>query len=112
MQGPSMKSRSTDKKRTMTEDAGKRCIVRESAQDFHTRRARLELDLAYRTDCGAAMRAHLRLSLLHMQCLRGTEAERGNARREVSSFRTGTRAVMAERLDHGRALREVKAVSG
>ena len=112
MQGPSMKSRSTDKKRTMTDDAGRMCIVRESAQEFHTRRARQELDLAYRTDCGAAMRAHLRLSSLHMQSLKAAGAASGGARRQLSSLRGRTRAVEEKRPDPDRAVREVQAVSG
>ena len=41
----------------------------ETEHDFHTRRARDELDLAYRSDCYAAMASHLRLSALHMKCL-------------------------------------------
>lgn len=42
----------------------------EPSRDYHTRRARGELDLAYRANCRAAMEAHLRLSALHMARLR------------------------------------------
>ncbi len=38
--------------------------------DYHIRRARSELDLAYRADGPAAMESHLRLSALHMARLR------------------------------------------
>ena len=50
----------------------------ESDQDYHVRRARAELDLAYRSECRTAMEAHLRLSTLHMQKLNGSQsASRG-----------------------------------
>ncbi len=42
----------------------------ESSRDYHMRRARLELDLAYRAEARAAMEAHLKLSALHMARLR------------------------------------------
>ena len=38
----------------------------ESQHDYHTRRARDELDLAYRAEARSVMEAHLRLSALHM----------------------------------------------
>jgi hypothetical protein len=46
----------------------------ETSRDYHMRRARVELDLAYRADVGAAMVAHLKLSALHMARLREEEA--------------------------------------
>jgi hypothetical protein len=45
-------------------------MQRESDRDFHTRRAREELDRAYRADGWTAMSAHFRLSSLHMQKVR------------------------------------------
>ena len=39
----------------------------ETDRDYHTRRAREELDRAYRADGWTAMSAHFRLSSLHMQ---------------------------------------------
>jgi hypothetical protein len=36
-------------------------------RDYHMDRARTELDRAYRTDNGAAARAHFGLASLHMQ---------------------------------------------
>ena len=42
----------------------------EADHDYHTRRARDELDLAYRSDNREASSAHLRLSALHMSRLR------------------------------------------
>ena len=39
-------------------------------RDYHTQRARLELDLAYRAEHQAAAQAHMRLSALHMERLR------------------------------------------
>ena len=42
----------------------------ETIEDYHTRRARDELDRAYRTDSSMAWLAHLRLSALHMDSLR------------------------------------------
>lgn len=44
----------------------------ESSRDYHMRRARFELDLAYRAEGWAAMQAHLKLSALHMALLRET----------------------------------------
>ena len=38
----------------------------ESSHDYHMRRARAELDLAYRAEGWAATEAHLKLSALHM----------------------------------------------
>ena len=38
----------------------------ESEHEFHVRRAREELDLAYRADLHSAMAVHFRLSALHM----------------------------------------------
>ncbi len=42
----------------------------EKAHDYHVRRARAELDAAYRASSGTAAEAHLRLSVLHMRKLR------------------------------------------
>lgn len=42
----------------------------ETDRDYHTRRAREELDRAYRADGWPAMTAHFRLSSLHMQKVR------------------------------------------
>ena len=47
----------------------------ETHHDYHLRRARAELDLAYRAECHVASEAHLRLSSLHMQRLNDPEAE-------------------------------------
>jgi hypothetical protein len=44
----------------------------ENEHDFHVRRARAELDLAYRTGSYSAMISHLRLSALHMDRARKT----------------------------------------
>ena len=46
----------------------------ESDRDYHTRRAREELDRAYRADRWTAMSAHFRLSSLHMQMVRAHSA--------------------------------------
>ena len=46
----------------------------ETETDFHMRRARDELDSAYRAPSSAVAAAHLRLSVLHMQKLRGRGA--------------------------------------
>ena len=48
-------------------------MIVETDHDYHMRRARDELDLAYRSECGAAMESHLRLSSLHMQRLKSSE---------------------------------------
>ncbi len=48
----------------------------ESSRDYHMRRARVELDLAYRAEVPAAMEAHLRLSALHMARLRAAAKAR------------------------------------
>lgn len=42
----------------------------ETDRDYHTRRAREELDRAYRADGWTAMSAHFLLSSLHMQKVR------------------------------------------
>lgn len=42
----------------------------ESSRDYHMRRARVELDLAYQAEGWAAAEAHLKLSALHMARLR------------------------------------------
>ncbi len=42
----------------------------ESSRDYHMRRARVELDLAYRATTWTAMNAHFHLSSLHMARLR------------------------------------------
>ena len=49
----------------------------ESDREFHERRARAELDLAYRSASRQAMAAHLRLSALHMAELRGARPAPG-----------------------------------
>jgi len=41
-------------------------MLPESQHDYHTRRAREELDLAYRAEARRIMEVHLRLSALHM----------------------------------------------
>ena len=43
----------------------------ETDHDFHLRRARSELDLAFRAESLAVSESHLRLSALHMQRLNG-----------------------------------------
>ena len=48
-------------------------MLHETEREYHVRRARAELDLAYRSDCPAAMEAHLRLSSLHMRKVRDGE---------------------------------------
>ena len=71
----------------------------EASYDYHLRRARAELDLAYRSECHAAMESHLRLSSLHMQRLGGLKASvrpsgadlpRNQARR-IPAFRSPER---------------------
>ena len=47
-------------------------MLDESEREYHERRARAELDLAYRSESRKAMAAHLRLSSLHMAELRVT----------------------------------------
>ena len=42
----------------------------ETKHEYHVRRAREELDCAYRSDRSAVTAAHLRLSALHMAQLR------------------------------------------
>jgi hypothetical protein len=42
----------------------------ETSRDYHLRRARDELDLAYRAQGWAAIEAHFHLSALHMTRLR------------------------------------------
>jgi hypothetical protein len=56
----------------------------ETLRDYHIRRIREELDLAYRTDSRAASSAHLRLSALHVSRLHslGTDSTDGPDLRE------------------------------
>lgn len=49
-------------------------MIVETDHDYHMRRARAELDLAYRSECRTAMESHLRLSSLHMQRLRSPQS--------------------------------------
>jgi hypothetical protein len=46
----------------------------EKAHDYHVRRARAELDAAYRATTATVAEAHLRLSVLHMRKLRECDA--------------------------------------
>lgn len=50
----------------------------EANKDFHLRRARAELDLAYRAPGHAAAAAHFKLSALHMARLRELETRPAN----------------------------------
>lgn len=54
-------------------------MLAESERDYHTRRVRDELDLAYRADRRRAITAHLRLSALHMQRLAGIDGDSGGS---------------------------------
>ena len=55
----------------------------ETETDFHMRRARAELDSAYRAPSAAVAAAHLQLSVLHMQKLRSPDAVAGSAAPEL-----------------------------
>ena len=46
----------------------------ETVHDYHVRRARAELDAAYRASSATVAEAHLRLSVLHMRKLRECDA--------------------------------------
>ena len=52
----------------------------ETLHDYHIRRARDELDLAYRAGNRAASSAHLQLSALHMSRMRTLAAPHGSDR--------------------------------
>ena len=72
-------------------------MQQESDRDYHTRRAREELDRAYRADRWTAMSAHFRLSSLHMQKVRehsGAAILAGMAR-VGAALTTGTGAAQA-----------------
>jgi hypothetical protein len=45
-------------------------MTQDRNRDYHLRRAREEIDQAYRADGWTAVNAHLRLSSLHMQRMR------------------------------------------
>jgi hypothetical protein len=45
-------------------------MKRRDDKDYHSERARAEIDLAYRADTQVAAEAHLRLSALHLARLR------------------------------------------
>ena len=82
----------------------------ESDHDYHLRRTRSELDLAYRSECHAALEAHLRLSSLHMQCLKRIE---GYARRPLPTHSRVTASVIPMRAAAMRSEQgEMVAVSG
>ena len=55
-------------------------MTHESDRDYHLRRARAELDLAYRARRESAAAAHLRLSSFHMAALRGAAPDMERAR--------------------------------
>ena len=55
-------------------------MLPESQHDYHARRARDELDLAYRAEARPIMEAHLRLSALHMAELTRIARERAPIR--------------------------------
>lgn len=86
-------------------------MILESDHDFHLRRARAELDLAHRSECLAAMEAHLRLSSLHMQRLRTADSPARPA--GLQSF-SATPAGVFPLRSPARKLeaREVEAISG
>jgi hypothetical protein len=44
--------------------------MRQEDHEYHVGRARSELDWAYRATAPRAAEAHMRLSALHMQCLK------------------------------------------
>lgn len=52
----------------------------ETIRDYHIRRARAELELAYRAENPAASSAHLQLSALHMSRMRTLAAPHGSDR--------------------------------
>ena len=82
-------------------------MIAESDRDYHVRRARAELDLAYRSECRSAMESHLRLSSLHMRRLAGLEtvsrlAGLRSPPRDPAGFRS-----IGRRVGH-----EAEAISG
>jgi hypothetical protein len=83
----------------------------ETEHDFHVRRARAELDLAYRSECRAAMESHLRLSSLHMQRLGSGELAARPARLQSSVRTRGADFSIGPRQGNNGA-REGEAVSG
>ncbi|MGZ8284896.1 MAG: hypothetical protein ACXW27_16115 [Allosphingosinicella sp.] len=85
-------------------------MIVETDHDFHMRRARAELDLAYRSECRAATESHLRLSSLHMQRLRNPRSP-GRARVQ-SLFSTPARVFSPRSPERTIEAREVEAVSG
>jgi hypothetical protein len=62
-------------------------MPQEVERDFHIRRAREELDLAYRADAFAVAAVHLKLSALHMARLRPASAAAAAAGGAPPSFR-------------------------
>lgn len=58
----------------------------ETNHEYHLRRARAELDLAYRAKCHMASESHLRLSSLHMQRMNDPDAEVRSTGRRASSL--------------------------
>ena len=84
-------------------------MIAETDHDYHMRRVRAELDLAYRSECQTAMEAHLRLSSLHMQRLKSSEP----AVRPIGPqpFLCTPAGVFSLRPPERKA-REVEAVSG
>ncbi len=50
-------------------------MIYEDDREYHLRRVRAELDLAYRSRISAAAAAHMRLSALHMRALRDLEEQ-------------------------------------
>ena len=79
----------------------------ETDHDYHIRRARAELDLAYRSECRAAMESHLRLSALHMQRL----SSRESAARSVPQSQPVPAVFSFRPIERNIETREVEAVS-
>lgn len=57
----------------------------ETKHEYHVRRAREELDLAYRSERRAVSTAHLRLSALHMAELRALTARAAPGRDSMAA---------------------------
>jgi hypothetical protein len=82
-------------------------MIAESDHDYHTRRARAELDLAYRSECRSAMESHLRLSSLHMRRLASLETVA-----RLAGLRSPLRHPAGYRSVRCGVGREAEAVSG
>jgi hypothetical protein len=59
-------------------------VLTEKQKDYHRRRARQEMDMAYRAEGGTVANAHMKLSALHMSRIAEPDEPREAAPRQLA----------------------------